>query len=448
MSLFFHDVTLTQARSWLGCPSLKTFSLTAERLLEQSVVAELHCGKFESSSEGGSILRRGVFLKRAGEIISGISSSNSGGSFASEIGFAAALAADVNYLQHALNAAGVRTPLILYAHNSEEGVCTLVLELLNLNKADMNADAEPFFREVGVAGEAEAGALCEWLARFHAFWWCEAGEGEGECEGWSKVETFAPVRAAERRAQGACWWKAPRVGGAALFEIFTAHCRDLPLLRESNICTPRAVALLTALGAAPVGGPSVAHNRNRTRTLLHGDVKTSNAFFNSQNGAACVFDFQWVGEGHNGAADIAYFIAGGVACISDESSSEAAAFGVDALLRRYWAAFQEGMRVRPCNRAPCSLTWDDFVCAVDDELVLYYKLAAPLLLEGLSVVKMYKNKAKYGWLTHEHDERALLWLTVRVINTLERWVSEGRLEMAVVSIAEVCAVMELGPVGC
>jgi hypothetical protein len=171
-------------------------------------------------------------------------------------------------------------------------------------------------------------------------------------------------------------------------------------------------------------------------TLIHGDVKTSNCFFpraqgddgddgggRGPGGPPVVFDFQWVGGGRSGAADLAYFLCGGSRFVALGGSGADAA--CEELLVGYWREFQQVLLPLP---TPPPLTFEQLREQFNTELVFYYAAALPYLLDPLTPEMMVANRGKYAWLLHEQFEGALWWLTQRVLGVLEDWARCGKLE--------------------
>jgi hypothetical protein len=137
-----------------------------------------------------------------------------------------------------------------------------------------------------------------------------------------------------------------------------------------------------------------------------------------------VFDFQHVGGGATGAADLAYFIAGGCRCVA--LGGEGGDAACEELLAHYWAEFQRALP-RGAGGGGGTPSFEALLEQFDAELVWYYAAALPALLDPLTPAMLAANREKYGWLLHEQFEGALWWLTQRVLRVLEGWARAGKL---------------------
>jgi hypothetical protein len=359
-------------------------------------------------------------------------------------------------------------PCVQCVHAEEEagGVFTTVLHHLSPQS----------FCEVGRCGRGRAESVLGWLGAFHAYW-------------WGRPPKLGPCSNSHQHPQPGGWWRAhtrPNLDYAATIPpTFASHCTALPAFQPLN--TPRNHALIKALArhARRLHGEAAALP---PITLLHGDVKTSNAFFpkqrdgeggeggegggegeegggggheksasagsglSSSSPPPTLFDFQWCGVGSSGLGDVAYFLAGGV-----EGQEVMRPGGVEHFLGVYRRALVGGLEARgllggsggsggagskagsaasasasattAMDTTSTSTSPEAISNAFDMELVLYYSTALPYLLTGLTPGVMERNRAKYGWLTHEQEEPVLAWLTGRVLKVLDGWEREGRLPM-------------------
>jgi hypothetical protein len=244
-------------------------------------------------------------------------------------------------------------------------------------------------------------AVLQWLAAFHGYWWGRPLQGLFQPGGWWRKELK------------------PTVDFAQLPNVFASHMAAFPAL-ATTLDTPDNRALMQALP-----GLCQALHDGEARaphiTLIHGDVKASNVFFplpaapTAPAGPPVFFDFQWVGSASSGLADVAYFIAGGV------EPGEVLGGGCTALLRAYHAALCGALGARGIRAGEEPLaSWESCVAAFERELVIYYSVAAPYLLAGLTPRGMEENRTKYGWLQHEMNETMLWWLTSSVLAALKK----------------------------
>lgn len=82
------------------------------------------------------------------------------------------------------------------------------------------------------------------------------------------------------------------------------------------------------------------------------------------------------------------------------------------LLKHYFDSFHEKLedKCKKSGRAYATdlFSWEEFTEEWNVEFLDYFKTALPQLLKGLTPEQAKANR-KYGWLTHEFDERATLW---------------------------------------
>ena len=390
--------------------------MTAERLAAllgggalPGPLALVQCRELEQSATAVAVLGAGLeapaqrlFLKRASTAFladkAPASLPHHLRSFRVEHAFYSALREGGGAHHAALCAAGAPTPRCLATEEQagDGGVFTLVTEHL-----DAGGGGGARYHEVRVCGREAAHAVLRWLAAFHAYWWQRPLQGLHRPGGW--------------------WRRAlkPHLDFAALPRVFAAHCAAFPALGAA-LGTPANHARMQALAGQAEALHAQAASAPEV-TLLHGDVKCSNAFFVRQRpagsasaSAPVLFDFQWCGSGSTGMADVAYFICGGV------EAGEVLGSGCAALLRVYAEALQAGLAARGLAGEPLA-TLDACCEAFERELVVYYTLASPYLLAELTPEVLEGNRKKYGWLTHEQEEPMLWWLTSTVLGTLDKW---------------------------
>ena len=403
--------------------AVSAVTLSHSRTLEQSCT----CVALVSWEEGGAplpaampALPRHLFLKRASPSLlaraggsaqqqhSAASLALHEQSFRNEQALQRALAGEGGRHHAALCAAGAPVPRCL-AVAEEQGVFTSIVEHLEARPQHPSAA----YQEVAVCDRAHAHAVLRWLAAFHAYWWGR------------------PPPPGLHHPGG--WWRRackPEVDFGAIPRVFEGHCAAFASM-GATLDTPGHRRLMQALP----GQCEAMHARAASaqpNTLLHGDVKTSNAFFAKARGKAgsgaaappnapgvpTLFDFQWCGSAGDGLADVAYFVAGGVA------AGEVLQGGWLELLRVYHQALLQGLAARGVQLEGLPVAgWEGCRAAFERELVVYYTLAAPYLLDGLTPGAMEGNRRKYGWLTHEMEEPMLWWLTSTVLEALGKGVA-------------------------
>jgi hypothetical protein len=225
-----------------------------------------------------------------------------------------------------------------------------------------------------------------WLSIFHKKYWNINIESTLTCGGW--------------------WRKSlrPTVDYNSIPEVFCQLCKSLPqFVCLDTIENHSLMNILTR-------NIDILHNLcsfTPFKTLLHGDFKPSNIFFKA-NGSVVAIDYQWSGLG-NGVADVAYLLVGGV-CYEDLDE--------ETLLDYYYTELTKDSSILGYTRTQFRL---DF----DRELLAYFSTALPYLLKGLTPELCVENAKKYGWLTHEEDERVTMWLTTRALKAIQRLLDTG-----------------------
>lgn len=249
------------------------------------------------------------------------------------------------------------------------------------------------YHESSKFNKSQALSALSWLSAFHKTYWKICSE--------SHLQLFP---------QG-CWWRKvlrPTVNYKSIPDVFKHLCKTLPSFSRVN--TSENLALIESI----TENIDVIHDlcyNDRHKTLVHGDFKTSNIFFKS-NGEVMVIDFQWCGIG-NCASDVAYLIAGG---IQFEDIEEA------LFLDHYYNELTNGCDIN--NTYSREMFEQDF----DRELLAYFTTALPYLLKDLTPSICLENASKYGWLTHEYDERVTLWFTERAIQAAKNLINGGMLK--------------------
>lgn len=331
--------------------------------------------------------------------------------------------------------------------------CTL-LDYLSLGDA---------YVEYTHLNEQQTRAALRWMARFHAFWWCTAAAGvtDGSCR-WSELARglFTPGG----------WWRCalrPSVKYSSIPAVFSQLCADLPVFAAAGLgADPRHAALMQLL-AASVDKVNAMLATGPLRTIVHGDFKTSNAFYprhsSSSSGSSSgssgsgkeeemrAIDFQWSGPARTGCGDVAYMLVGAVAptalCLPTEEQVEqqqaAAATAATAtaasdaqqwLLRAFHAAeAKEAEYVRYYHDQlllsnadiGSSFSYEALEREYELEFLCYYMTALPQLLVGLTPALAAENRAKYGWLTHEQLPVVTAWFTWRALRIAQRLADAG-----------------------
>ncbi len=178
----------------------------------------------------------------------------------------------------------VRAPVAPRAYHSEfdeesGSVCLLLEDLSKMEAGDQIEGCTP----------EQARRVVTALAGLHAEFW-EGRRGNDPLG----VRTFDNRASTSRRMHGASWQR-----------VRESTMTIPPGLSDvADMIQPRIAAIRDRLGASPT-------------TLLHGDVRADNAFFDAEGGVRFI-DWQAVREGR-GAYDLAYFIS---TSLSDETGRQ------------------------------------------------------------------------------------------------------------------------------
>lgn len=261
---------------------------------------------------------------------------------------------------------------------------------------------------------------------------------------------------------------------AALVEWLASHVEEISATVAPPGPSLATLAAATALAAeqtpapVPPGAlcpPQASKRRRYYRTLVHGDFKTSNVFFRrpaassslsqsteettctrvvhaqqvqpqeAQPPEVVAIDFQWTGRAVSGLADVVYLLLGGTAWESlapaqaeaairahpwfcpAPPASRSASHALSALpgpvaayLEHYYACLQEALQGRPTGGSTVAYSMEEVVEEWHWEVADYTKTALPYLLSDLTPALCHANSSKYGWLTHEYDARATVYL--------------------------------------
>ena len=360
------------------------------------------------------------------------------GSFVNEAAFLRAGA-----VRGALEAAALRTPRVVAvgvgvdgggadAASGEPGFAS-VFRILT-ERLDLGGSVV----EHRFLDEPQATALVVWLARFHSVFFFKSGSVEWRSQwergGWWRKPLRPTVKF---DAIPAAWEHLAAQFPAA----FQAHERtssaDVPDLLEKMRDCAASDAFARALG------PS--------NTIMHGDVKTCNAFFDAaKQGEVVVIDFQWTGPARGGVADVVYLVFGGVrlphmdvdvAALASTQAEQSRAVvrefhaAADALYARLLEAYVAAATpalynavadaVATTTRGSGSTPRDELTRLADLELLDYFSTALPYLLSDLTPKIALRNRAKYGFLTYEESALALAWFCGRAMDAMRRFVSSS-----------------------
>lgn len=239
------------------------------------------------------------------------------------------------------------------------------------------------------------------LAQFHAFYW--------EDDGPLQDSTGMKRRLFERGG----WWRAelrPSVKFDTIVASFESLCATFPA-EFADINNAESRALLGKLQAhyRQLGQQLRAKG---SRTLMHGDCKTSNLFFRRGGGGDCtLIDFQWTGAASSGGGDVAYLLWSGV-----EPAAIVGAGQEAALLDYYYEALMTAM---PGNEG--RYTRAEFQHDYELEFLDVFKTCLPQLLNGLTPADCRVHYGEFGWLTHEYHPAVTRAFVGRALAALRSW---------------------------
>eukprot|EP01126_Amoeba_proteus_P022061 TRINITY_DN22390_c0_g1_i2.p1 TRINITY_DN22390_c0_g1~~TRINITY_DN22390_c0_g1_i2.p1 ORF type:complete len:396 (-),score=50.66 TRINITY_DN22390_c0_g1_i2:12-1154(-) len=224
-----------------------------------------------------------------------------------------------------------------------------------------------------------------YLARFHSQFWMKV----------PSVQLF----------DRGCWWRKelrPSVNFNTIPDTFLGLCRDLPNFVSLN--TDENHKLMAFL-ASSVHSISTKISQTPVRTIVHGDFKTSNMMFHKTTKYLRCIDFQWSGFG-TGGGDLAYLISAGVQydCLDKEHE----------FLQYYYKKMEKILG----NAFTENYSFYRFLRDYKIEFIDYFSTSLPFLLHGLTPDLARANKSKYGWLTHEFDERVTFWFCKRALELI------------------------------
>lgn len=164
-----------------------------------------------------------------------------------------------------------------------------------------------------------------------------------------------------------------------------------------------------------------------SRTLMHGDCKTSNLFFRRPAettggpwlggcGACTLIDFQWTGAASSGGGDVAYLLWSGV-----EPAAIVGAGQEKALLDSYYESLMTAM---PGNGG--RYTRAEWQHDYELELLDVFKTCLPQLLNGLTPADCRAHYQEFGWLTHEYHPAVTRAFVGRALAALRSWDPNAR----------------------
>ena len=220
------------------------------------------------------------------------------------------------------------------------------------------------------------------------------------------------------------WWRKPLRPSVRYGDIVPSFVRFCAAVGATACDTPTNRVNLGLL-ADSIDDLTLHLSRGPFNTLIHGDPKSSNWFFRRSRASAtassaddvAVVDFQWTGPARSGAGDVAYFLLGSVdARVLRHHEQE--------LIDTYRAAFAVALEARGGDGADDDTEEEGRICTAGGihidwtaefelEQLAYCATAIPQLLGGLTPASMRANEGAYGFLTHEFDVDAALWLVER-----------------------------------
>ena len=383
-------LTCAYLSSLLNTP-LSSIRVLRVRALEQSCVADV-----DVTGEGSNEVRH-ILVKRASvDALRRVFPNKADEAFSiNERSFAAECAWASTSPTRELIDASARVPLSLGAIRTSDGVFTTAQERLVGD-----------WSEVRQFDAVHARLALRWLATFHAYFFTHP------------VERDRVVDAGAFNVGGG-WWRAALRPAVRYFDagtVFREHCAAMAGYQQLGFSEADAV-LVDGLGASARARHESAASRGvgSARTLVHGDFKASNCFFDATGPSA--FDFQWVSSAGDGASDVAYVLAGAVVFEALVGS------GADELIAEYSGALRERLLSWGCPEEEAEGLVGSVAARVEEELVCFWATALVYLLRGMNETLADENKRKYGWLTVEEDTRVTAWLADRAVCWLRREVT-------------------------
>jgi hypothetical protein len=383
-------LTATNLSSLLG-RIVSRVEIVRVRVLEQSCVAEVDVDGEAILVKHASIeaLRR-VFPNKKDEAFS-----------INELSFAAECAWAATAPTAALSAAGARVPLALGAVRSADGCFTTAQERLVGG-----------WEEVRQFDKAHAQAALQWLAAFHAYFFTHAAERD-------RVVAAGAFGA----SVGGGWWRAaqrPTVDYSQAGVVFREHMAAMSEYAALGLRGDTDAALVDALGESARARHAAAAARracdsdSTVSTLVHGDFKASNCFFDKNSLMPAAFDFQWISEASDGATDVAYLICGAVVYEALANG------GADQLIAEYTQALRARLLEGGWSAGKAAGVANQVAERVEEEILCFWTTSLVYLLRGMNKELARENKHKYGWLTIEEDTRVCAWLAARAVRRLRR----------------------------
>jgi len=238
--------------------------------------------------------------------------------------------------------------------------------------------------------------VLSFLAKFHANFW-----GLNNPEVTDLKDRIYPL---------GCWWRKylrTSVRWENIPKAFQNLCSSFPQLFH-DLDTPQNHQLIQTL-YENIDQLSEQLSSKKRKTVVHGDMKSSNIFFSSSK--VSVIDFQWTGFAPSGVGDIVYLICGSVdeELLNQESE----------LLEYYYEQFsqfcKENGKIKDDGDIYCK---EEFFQDYKLEFLDYFKTSLPYLLYPMNAEIAEENSKKWGWLTHEYNPKVTAWFCRRALSII------------------------------
>ena len=266
----------------------------------------------------------------------------------------------------------------------------------------------------------DAVAAIEYIARFHAYFWEEAREGDsadgtGSCSGG--VSRFGGLKSS-LFAMGGWWRKELRAAVAfdTLPDVVARLCEVFPA-EFATLAGAETRGVMAAIAAARDDVTRILRNGLASRhTLIHGDLKTCNMMLRKRPGVGvgvgwcpgpcdvAGIDFQWVGRSASGCGDLTYLLCGAV-------EYDVLSGGVEGLKTVYYNALT-GALAAAGQPAYARERFEDDYCL---EVLDLFTSAAPQYWPAMTADVAASYRDRFGWWSFLWDARVMAWMCATAV---------------------------------